>query len=96
MGDKQDTILYLSFQKLKYTVYDNYSGAVVKSDCTLIAMIPAGVCLSDDAVKSFFGVDETSLYWDRMHKSCEHQRLVFDKCVVPIIDRYRIEVARFD
>lgn len=63
---------------------------------TFITIIPPGVYLSDDAVKSFFGVDESSPYWDRMHKPSSRQRLVFDKCVIPITKRYKIEVTSFE
>lgn len=78
---------------LKYNIYDNRRGEAIKIDCTFITVIPPGVYLSDDVVKKFFGTDETSPYWERQHKPHKYQRLVFDKCVIPVVDRYRIEVA---
>lgn len=78
---------------VKYNVYDVIDHSLIKSDCTLLAIISAGLPLSDAEVRKYFGTDETSPYWKRQHKVCSFQRFVFDKCVVPDSGRYRIEVV---
>ena len=81
---------------VRYNVYYSDSGELLKSDCTLIAIIAAGLPLSDAEVRKYYGTDETSPHWERQHRVHSCQRFVFDKCVVPNTKYYRIEVSSSD
>lgn len=78
---------------VRYNVYDARSNQLLKSDCTLVAIIAAGLPLSDAEVRKYYGTDESSPYWERQHRVSSVQRFVFDKCVVPHTKFYRIEVC---
>lgn len=77
----------------RYDIYDELSGNLIKSECRLLAILPAGLPLSDDEIKTYYNVDETSPHWIRLHRNCKNNRFVFDKCVVPCTSRYRFEVT---
>ena len=78
---------------VKYNVYDAKSNSLLKSNCTLVAIIAAGLPLSDAEVRKYYGTDESSPHWERQHRVSSYQRFVFDKCVVPYTSRYRFEVV---
>lgn len=69
------------------TLYRVETPALVRENCRYITTIPAGLPLSDQYVKKFFGADESNMYWERLHKPSTRDRLVFDKCVVPYPSR---------
>lgn len=78
---------------IRYNVYLRSGDSLIKSGCTLQAIIPAGLPLNDDQVRKLFGTDESSKYWKRQHRASCYDRFVFDKCIVtnnPVM--YRIEV----
>lgn len=78
---------------VRYNVYDARSNELIKSDCMLVAIIAAGLPLSDAEVRKYYGTDESSPHLERQHRVSPVQRFVFDKCVVPCTKYYRIEVC---
>lgn len=74
-----------------YNIYDNKTKECIKSNCTFIAIIPAGERLIDDEIKKYYGIDESNIFFEGLHRPSRIKRYVFDKCVIPDNPRFLIE-----
>ena len=81
---------------MKYDVYgiDHGEAILLKTNCTLQAIIPKGHALSDDEVRQYFGIDEDNEHWERAHRPYNRvDRIVFDKIIIPMSPSYSYVVS---
>ena len=76
--------------KINYDIIDSQTGQYIKTDCKLIAFIPAGTVLTNEEIREYYGIDRHHPDYKRVRRS-RISRLVFNKCVIPDSSFYRIE-----
>lgn len=76
--------------KLIYNIVDTRTGEYVKTNCEMIAIIPADKILTDQEVKDYFGIDSSHPNFKNV-KHSKLRRFVFDKCVIPDSPYFKLE-----
>ena len=80
----------VSSNEINYDIIDSQTGQYIKTDCKLIAFIPAGTVLTNEEIREYYGIDQDHADYKRARRS-RISRLVFNRCVIPDSSFYRIE-----